>query len=48
MHLVKWFRKNMTKLMAVFVILIMIAFIMPSVLSQLAKPRLGGPGKAMW
>jgi hypothetical protein len=48
MHLVKWFRKNMTKLMAVFVILIMIAFIMPSVLNQLAKPRLSGPEKAMW
>ena len=48
MHLVKWIRKNMTKLMAVFVILIMIAFIMPSVLNQLAKPRLSGPTKAMW
>ena len=48
MHLVKWFRKNMTRLMAVFVILIMIAFIMPSVLNQLAKPRLTGPTKAMW
>ena len=48
MHLVKWIRKNMTKLMAVFVILIMIAFIMPSVLNQLAKPRSSGPTKAMW
>jgi len=48
MHLVKWFRKNMSKLMSVFVILIMIAFIMPSVLNQLAKPRMKGPEKAMW
>lgn len=48
MHLVKWFRKNMTKLMAIFVILIMIAFIMPSVLNQLAKPRSSGPTRAMW
>ena len=48
MHLVKWIRKNMTKLMAVFVILIMIAFIMPTLLNQLAKPRSSGPGKAMW
>ncbi|MDD5133983.1 MAG: hypothetical protein PHP01_01060 [Phycisphaerae bacterium] len=48
MHLVKWFRKNMTKLMAIFVILIMFAFIMPSLLNQLAKPRSSGPGKAMW
>jgi len=48
MHLVKWFRKNMNKLMAIIVILIMIAFIMPSVLSQLAKPRSKGPTRAMW
>jgi hypothetical protein len=48
MHLVKWFRKNMTKLMAVFVILIMIAFIMPTVLQQLSKPRSVGLENAMW
>lgn len=48
MHLVKWFRKNMTKLMAIFVILIMVAFVMPSLLNQLAKPRMGGAGSAMW
>jgi hypothetical protein len=48
MHLVKWFRKNMTKLMAIFVILIMVAFIMPSVLQQLARPRSGGADKPMW
>jgi hypothetical protein len=48
MHLVKWIRKNMTMLMAIFVIFIMIAFIMPSVLNQLSKPRLSGPEKAMW
>ena len=48
MHLVKWFRKNMTKLMAIFVILIMFAFIMPTLLNQLAKPRSSGPGRAMW
>jgi len=34
--------------MAIFVILIMIAFIMPTVLNQLAKPRTKGPEKAMW
>lgn len=34
--------------MAIFVILIMIAFIMPTVLNQLAKPRSKGPMKAMW
>ena len=48
MHPIKWIRQNQTKLMAVFVILIMIAFIMPTLLSQLAKPRSGGPTKAMW
>ena len=48
MHLVKWFRKNMTKLMAIFVILIMIAFIMPTVLQQLSKPRNIGLENAMW
>lgn len=48
MHLVKWIRKNMSKLMAVFVILIMVAFVMPQVLSQLAKPRSSGPERAMW
>ncbi len=47
MHLVKWFRRNMTKLMAIFVILIMIAFIMPTVLNQLAKPKMRA-GNAMW
>ncbi len=34
--------------MAVFVILIMIAFIMPTLLNQLAKPRSKGPQQAMW
>jgi hypothetical protein len=48
MHLVKWFRKNMTKLMAIFVILIMIAFIMPTLLQQLSKPRNIGLENAMW
>jgi len=48
MHLVKWFRKNMTKLMAIFVILIMVAFIMPTVLTQLARPRTTGLENAMW
>ncbi|MGA2915676.1 MAG: hypothetical protein ABSE89_06590 [Sedimentisphaerales bacterium] len=48
MHPIKWIRQNQTKLMAVFVILIMIAFIMPTLLSQLAKPRSKGPTKAMW
>ena len=38
MNLVKWIRKNMTKLMAVFVILIMIAFIMPGLLQKLSRP----------
>ena len=48
MHLVKWIRKKMTMLMAIFVIFIMIAFIMPSALNQLAKPHLSGPEKAAW
>ncbi|NIA17191.1 MAG: hypothetical protein GWO86_02470, partial [Planctomycetes bacterium] len=39
MNLVKWIRKNMTKLMAIFVILIMIAFIMPGLLRQLSTPK---------
>jgi hypothetical protein len=39
MNLVKLIRKNMTKLMAAFVILIMIAFIMPGLLRQLSAPR---------
>ena len=38
MHLVKWIRKNMTRLMAVFVILIMVAFIMPGLLQKLSRP----------
>ncbi|MEN6384684.1 MAG: hypothetical protein ABFD79_05760 [Phycisphaerales bacterium] len=48
MHLVKWIRKNMGKLMAVFVIVIMIAFIMPSLLSQLSRPRSTGLKAAMY
>ena len=48
MHLVKWIRRNMNKLMAIFVIVIMVAFIMPSVLQQLAKPRMRGRDNAMW
>lgn len=48
MHLVKWIRKNMGKLMAIFVIVIMIAFIMPSLLNELAKPRYGGKSRAMY
>ncbi|MGB8227023.1 MAG: hypothetical protein WCE45_09220 [Sedimentisphaerales bacterium] len=48
MHPIKWIRQNQTKLMAVFVILIMIAFVMPTLLSQLAKPHLKGPERAMW
>src|SRR4030042_1776128 len=48
MHLVKWFRKNMTKLMAIFVIVIMVAFIMPSVLQQLSKPVFEASEKPMW
>ena len=38
MNLVKWIRRNMTKLMAVFVILIMVAFIMPGLLQKLSRP----------
>ena len=38
MNLVKLIRKNMTKLMAVFVILIMVAFIMPGLLQKLSMP----------
>jgi len=48
MHLVKWIRKNMGKLMAIFVIVIMIAFIMPSLLNELSKPRYGGQRNAMY
>lgn len=48
MHPIKWIRKHMTMLMAVFVIVIMMAFIMPTFLSQLAKPRARGQSKAMW
>ncbi|MBN1788752.1 MAG: hypothetical protein JW806_10230 [Sedimentisphaerales bacterium] len=48
MHLVKWFRKNMSKLMAIFVIIIMLAFIMPSVLKQLARPKFKSTDKPMW
>ncbi|HBG28380.1 MAG: hypothetical protein A2Y10_11220 [Planctomycetes bacterium GWF2_41_51] len=48
MHLVKWIRKNMGKLMAIFVIVIMIAFIMPSLLDQLSRPSMRGPNAAMW
>jgi hypothetical protein len=48
MHLVKWIRKNMGKLMAIFVIVIMIAFIMPSLLNELSKPRMGGQRNAMY
>ena len=39
MNLVKWFRKNNTKIMAVVVILLMIAFIGGSSLSYLLQPR---------
>ncbi len=45
MHLVKWFRKNNAKLMAVVVILLMIAFIMPSSLRRYSQYRQGS-GKA--
>jgi len=38
----------MGKLMAIFVIVIMIAFIMPSVLDQLARPRSTGQNSSMW
>ena len=38
----------MTKLMAVFVILIMFAFIMPTLLNQLSKPRTHGLENVMW
>jgi hypothetical protein len=48
MHPIKWIRQNQTKLMAVFVIIIMIAFVMPTLLDQLAKPRMLGPEQAMW
>ncbi|HAL44750.1 MAG: hypothetical protein A2Y12_00745 [Planctomycetes bacterium GWF2_42_9] len=48
MHLVKWIRKNMGKLMAVFVIVIMIAFIMPSLLNELAKPSYRDQNSAMY
>lgn len=38
----------MSKLMAIFVILIMIAFIMPSLLNQLSRPRMRAQDTAMW
>ena len=38
MSLVRWFRKNNRKLMAIFVVAIMIAFVIPSVLQQLSRP----------
>ncbi len=38
MSLVKWLRKNNRKLMAVFVVAIMLAFVMPTVLQQLSRP----------
>ncbi len=38
MSLVKWFRRNTKKLMAVFVVAIMLAFVMPTVLQQLSRP----------
>jgi hypothetical protein len=37
MHLVKWIRKNRNKLMAGFVVVIMIAFIMPPTFNQLTR-----------
>ncbi|HUW17723.1 MAG TPA: hypothetical protein VMW16_00305 [Sedimentisphaerales bacterium] len=46
MNLVKWFRKNNKKLMAVVVILLMIAFIMPASLKQLGWGR-GGATKVV-
>jgi len=38
MSLVRWFRKNNRKLMAVFVVAIMLAFVMPTILQQLSRP----------
>jgi hypothetical protein len=38
MSLVRWFRKNNRRLMAVFVVGIMLAFVMPTVLQQLSRP----------
>ncbi len=48
MHLVKWIRKNMTKLMAIFVILIMVAFVVPQLLTQLARPKYQRADTAHW
>ncbi|MCD4830483.1 MAG: hypothetical protein K8R02_01595 [Anaerohalosphaeraceae bacterium] len=48
MHLVKWIRKNMTKLMAIFVILIMVAFVVPQLLTQLSRPKFNSPSTAYW
>jgi len=39
MALVKWFRKNNAKLMAVVVVFLMIAFLMPTTLKQLGRYR---------
>ena len=42
MALVKWFRKNNAKLMAVVVVFLMIAFLMPTTLKQLGRYRGAG------
>ncbi len=42
MNLVRWFRKNNKKVLAVVVIFIMIAFIMPTFLQQLSRPGARG------
>ena len=42
MNLMKWMRKNKNKLMAVVVVLIMIAFTVPTLISQWQRPGLKG------
>jgi len=47
MNLVKWFRKNRTKIMAVVVIILMVAFIGGSAFSYLFSPRARGVNKTV-
>ena len=42
MSLVRWFRKNNTKVMAVVVIILMVAFVGGSSLSYILQPDRGG------
>jgi hypothetical protein len=47
MHLVKWFRKNKTKVMAIVVIVILFGFVGGSYISQLGQRRRMGLHKAV-